>query len=107
MDKILLESDFPLESKVMRFLAEKFAVRRKTTIEREELEKVIGENLTPKKVGSLIQALKKFGIKTTSEIISPHNEKLTFVVGKPDIEKLLKSQQATQREKTATPIIIA
>ena len=102
------ESDFPLEGKVMRYLAENFTEKRKITIRREELEEIIGENLTSRKVGSLIQGLKKFGIKTTSEITYSHNddEKLTFVVVKPNIEKLLKSRQRVQGE-TSTPIIIA
>jgi hypothetical protein len=103
------EKDFPLESKVLRFIAENFTGEREMTVRRKELEKTIGENLTPQKVGFLTQALKKFGIKTTSKVISSRddNEKLTFVTTEPDLKKLSEVWQAIQRKKTATPIIIA
>ena len=108
MSKALFkESDFLLGAKVMRFLAERFTESEKVTIGRSEIEKAIKEKLTSKKVGLLTQALKGFGIKTTSEMVSSHEEKLTFVIGKPNIKKLSESWQAVQRKKTATLIIVA
>ena len=106
-EPLFRESDFPLESKVIYFFSKNFTGKEEVTVKREELEITIGENLTPQKVSFLIRALKKFGITTTSEMTSSHDEKLTFVISKPDTKKLLESWQAIRRKKTATPIIIA